>query len=1561
MSEKGKVLGICLAKMQDRIRTEYLSAINRSAHLRGWKTVAFNSFRDFRKNDLSLQGAKSIYDVINYDDLDAVIVFPESINNSEVSDGLIETAQAAGKPVICVGPEKKGCYSIVRDYEKGCRDMLNHVINEHNARSLFYVGGFKNDDEKSANFLNILREVMKENDIEFDEKKVSYGDYKDEIIDAVVDRILSGSDIPDAFICIDDKTAVEVCEKMQEYDLKTPDDIIVTGFGGIPAAYYYHPSITTCSDDVEQFAEVIIEAAGDAFDGKAPCTYKDEFKARIRRSCGCDMRSYMSAGRRSYDLAAAKAAGMYLPESETGAENGKAAGSDLQGNETGTKTANVPFGISGNNDTISRIPGTPGIPARVPEDERTEDDTVFIPSTDAVKLVGAAAAEAAKDDDLSAQSVPIGFNITEKYGDNKLYSGGPAQTSQSVGHIAQETGINATPPVTTNINAISPIIPTIKGASGQLPPAPKHTGVTKEASAGIAPSLTATIRNNGDVPNLLKNTEPVKAAPIQYDRREGAKPVSVDEAVKRAMEVADDKRCAGLHGDKHFRSSNHVAYIYKELDEIERREDSLLAWLDRMLEITEISDICDEISKRIPSGSEIYLYTELLESSFDIETFEEKHNADKDKKDIKLTRIRSAKDAHGCQASADTLGHGTDQAGNKEIPVKDLTKAFTSSPDDGRMLVLSPIFISDFACGYLSIKTEQISDIRNTAKLLNTGLNMIFRFLANQNRQQRMLYNIENSVYVSSMTGLPNLKGSTRWFEGFAAVTENHRKPLSISVFAIPRYAYIYENFGLNEVEDAVRVVVDNIRNACRKTSFIGQFAEGEYIVIDIENDVGDIYGGGDQESYGGGDQESYGDEIFREFNRSMEGYNRTSTKEYFLEVNYGTATVEVGWDSTLENLVRMAMSDMYLRRLRQGRSAAAIRGRTFDREYFTTFELLVDRNLFRYHYQPIVDAATGKIYGYEALMRTGGGISMSPLDVLEIAKNANRLYDIEKATLTNVIRYYAENKEKFGDKKVFINTIPGHFLTREDLNELIEKYGQHLGAFVFEMTESNTVKDEELEELKSININGVHPVFAVDDYGTGHSNIVNLLRYRPEVIKLDHYLVSNIQDDSNKQMFVKNTIEFARMNGIKVLAEGVETYEELKKVIEYGVDYVQGFYTAHPAQEIMEKIPENIRNEILSERIKAAQFDNDNLVYNVKAGETVNVLELALRKYTVLNILGGKVKLVGEPDNVIDMIIRTADGKKTDLTFENVNLRGVLETTVQLGKNSETALTISGECTLNKDGILVPYGSRLTVSGDGNLHIITSRNLSVGIGSNANEPYGDITFDMTGSVKIVANGDKAVGIGGGRCDGSRIRLLNGIFDISAKAIHAVAIGSSSGDTDIYIGRSAKCRLKSDGNDSVALGSIAGKSEIVCRGKLGIIGDGEKTAGIGSLNGYTKTDLLSNDMSVTLHCYCGIGIGSLTGNADIKLEDAKVDIYAEGTQINGFGSGEEMGNAEINGGTLSVEILAGIPRSFGSQKGDIVLNYGSVTSMHDVSVEVLNSHRQKLKPRYIENGVVFEV
>ena len=88
-------------------------------------------------------------------------------------------------------------------------------------------------------------------------------------------------------------------------------------------------------------------------------------------------------------------------------------------------------------------------------------------------------------------------------------------------------------------------------------------------------------------------------------------------------------------------------------------------------------------------------------------------------------------------------------------------------------------------------------------------------------------------------------------------------------------------------------------------------------------------------------------------------------------------------------------------------------------------------------------------------------------------------------------------------------------------------------------------------------------------------------MRYAPQIIKIDRFLITDIHKNQNKQMFVRSTIEFARLNNIKVLAEGVETSNELHTVIDLGVDYIQGYYTARPAPQPIPAIPEEIRREI--------------------------------------------------------------------------------------------------------------------------------------------------------------------------------------------------------------------------------------------------------------------------------------------------------------------------------------------------------------------------------------------
>ncbi|MDO5331945.1 MAG: EAL domain-containing protein, partial [Bacillota bacterium] len=101
--------------------------------------------------------------------------------------------------------------------------------------------------------------------------------------------------------------------------------------------------------------------------------------------------------------------------------------------------------------------------------------------------------------------------------------------------------------------------------------------------------------------------------------------------------------------------------------------------------------------------------------------------------------------------------------------------------------------------------------------------------------------------------------------------------------------------------------------------------------------------------------------------------------------------------------------------------------------------------------------------------------------------------------------------------------------------------------------------------------------LLAVDDYGSGQSNIQNLLRYAPNIVKIDRFLIQDVPNDTNKQLFISNIVEFARLNDMKVVGEGVENQEELQTVMGYGVDYIQGYYTARPNAEPLNELPREI------------------------------------------------------------------------------------------------------------------------------------------------------------------------------------------------------------------------------------------------------------------------------------------------------------------------------------------------------------------------------------------------
>ncbi|MBO7375157.1 MAG: EAL domain-containing protein, partial [Lachnospiraceae bacterium] len=250
--------------------------------------------------------------------------------------------------------------------------------------------------------------------------------------------------------------------------------------------------------------------------------------------------------------------------------------------------------------------------------------------------------------------------------------------------------------------------------------------------------------------------------------------------------------------------------------------------------------------------------------------------------------------------------------------------------------------------------------------------------------------------------------------------------------------------------------------------------------------------------------------------------------------------------------------------------------------------EKILDNNLLTFYFQPIVKAENGDIFGYEALMRYEGEMKLNPLEIIKYAASMNRLYDIEKLTFNGVLDRMEEDPAKFISKKVFINSLPAHQLEGEDEENLFTRFKRHLGRIVVEYTEASEFSDDDLNKRKA-DYSSLYVEIALDDYGSGYSNVNNLIRYNPRYVKVDHALIQGIDNNAQKRHFVKNIISYASKSNISVLAEGVETKEELRTVIDLGVNYIQGFYTGRPVKEPVQKISDEICSQM-----KRFSYGND-------------------------------------------------------------------------------------------------------------------------------------------------------------------------------------------------------------------------------------------------------------------------------------------------------------------------------------------------------------------------------
>lgn len=762
------------------------------------------------------------------------------------------------------------------------------------------------------------------------------------------------------------------------------------------------------------------------------------------------------------------------------------------------------------------------------------------------------------------------------------------------------------------------------------------------------------------------------------------------------------------------------------------------------------------------------------------------------------------------------------------------------------------------------------------------------------------------------MTGLYNMRGFLDELDTAAMECRKQKKNIGLLAMDIERLGAINMGCGYAEGNEVIKSVAAVIKSSLDINEFAGHLGSDEFVVA-FPLAAAD---------------EDYAKSIKERIYTGVKNSPNFDGKDYSVELNMSYELIDLQSEKTITfdealNKVLSGKTDKKDQRRKSAYSYDDFEETSIDREEESMALDVIDNNRIQYAFQPIVSAKDGSIWAYEALMRTD---TLSPLSVLRYASKNQRDYQIEKLTFENVLSRLSGDNRIPAKAKIFLNSIPGYTLKDEDFNPLAEKYPELWKRLVVEITEQTELDDNALAIISERQAKHGY-MLAIDDFGSGSSNTYTLLRYKPQIIKLDRLLISNIETNSKKQYFVNSIINFAKENGMKVLAEGVETEAELKMMIRLQADLIQGFYTAKPSVDPVREIPEGVRKTIISENIRGVIEGNRKIFIASNAPE-ISLVQLALEEYTGITIAQERITITGNPDYAADMVIRIKDGITTEVILNNVHLSSVDDLPcIELGEGSRLTLRIEGDCTLDKKGIRVPEGSGIAVKGSGKLRINAKGHYCYGIGGGVEETFGDIVFNHSGSVCVRLDGELGVGIGGGTYKkGVGITALSGAFEVNVAAVEAIGIGCLYGDAPIIF---KDCIVKEEFrvNQGSAIGSHHGMQKVSFENfALDIIGSGSHVAGIGSsFNSGGKINLENGTCTIGLSGQELILMGSKGGRTTTSTAHVNLEMKGEGNRVMAIGSWDKQAAVSIVDTKTNIVVNAETAECYGALPENIFI------------------------------------
>lgn len=410
-------------------------------------------------------------------------------------------------------------------------------------------------------------------------------------------------------------------------------------------------------------------------------------------------------------------------------------------------------------------------------------------------------------------------------------------------------------------------------------------------------------------------------------------------------------------------------------------------------------------------------------------------------------------------------------------------------------------------------------------------------------------------------TGLPNRLKIRDLLKEKIREAKKNKSRVAIVFIDINRFKMINDSLGHFTGDQILKQISRRIMDIVPKDAILGRFGGDKFTLILTENiDTHSIM------------------ELSEKILRSVSKPITFEGQEFFLSASIGVSYYPE--DGGNEELLLKNADTANNRAKKQGGTKITFFSYEMNDQIKYRFELenylrrAIEKNELYLVYQPLVDLRTGALIGSEALLRWKHpklGL-IPPMHFIPIAEETGIIHDIGRWVLQEACKQNQKwIEEGYHDLFVSVNVSAQQIQNRDFLNiikEALTLSGMEPKHLLLELTESGMLGNikHSIEMMKSIKELGVQ--VSIDDFGTGYSSLSYLKSLPINSLKIDQTFINNLDRCSVDKSIVKAIITIGSGMSVKVVAEGVETYEQLKELKELNCDYAQGYFIEKPVDK---------------------------------------------------------------------------------------------------------------------------------------------------------------------------------------------------------------------------------------------------------------------------------------------------------------------------------------------------------------------------------------------------------